>query len=112
MKYRLQATNLIQNVKNTSGCTHSSGVSWIQFYKYRMNTINNVMCVVKDCCKVGEVGAHVAIDVHTAEMFIVPMCKTHNHPTVKDWMEVKEGRLAVSITREDANNQQECYYSN
>lgn len=56
--------------------------SWLDFYEEKSSTSGN-QCSVLDCSKKAEVGAHVYREGNSQDVYIVPMCYTHNNSDSK-----------------------------
>lgn len=75
-------TNWYNKKGSSKDQVSSSYDSWLDFYEEKSSTSSN-QCSVLGCSKKAEVGAHVYREGNSQDVYIVPMCYTHNNSDSK-----------------------------
>jgi len=66
-------------------------------------------CLIRSCKNDDVVGAHVQKYGKDSRLYILPICRKHNHPSNVDWMDTDYGKYLVKIDREAAGDDEKCY---
>ena len=105
----LTNSDLVINIEKTGQCAPIGYNSWKDFWI--TNTEQNWpdKCRVRRCTKSAFCGGHVYV-YGCDEVYIVPLCRSCNHPHNTAWKRVNTGTKAVIIDEHETSGPQEICY--
>lgn len=89
-----------KNMECTTECQPiGTGNSWKQYWIGKTQEEWPKECIILDCKKDAVVGAHVHVNRYPApsDVFIIPMCISHNNCSKEDWMRLDPSKRAARV---------------
>ena len=93
----------VQNIEGTVVCIQRPRGPWKQFWIKFSGKVWPDECQISTCNNPATDGAHVHIQGHKEEVFIIPMCTKCNNPNNKSSMKVDTNAVAVKVQQEDTD---------
>ncbi|WP_411027294.1 hypothetical protein, partial [Salmonella sp. s54925] len=105
----LDSNNQIKNISRTCHCKPRRYPSWKKYWVGISERDWPTYCRIMGCSEPAVGGGHVYIRHMEEDVYIIPMCHSHNSPHNFDWYDVKEPTTAVMVDEDDTKGEGTCY---
>ena len=97
----LTSSDQVRNIEGTNVCLPRGFSSWKSYWTRESGRDWPDTCRISRCRELAVGGGHVNVRRRGKEVYIIPMCSSHNTPHNTAWMDVKPQTVAVFVDSGD-----------